>query len=184
MSAAQSVTWPLARMPAKRPAALTWCRVSVALMRALEGTQPTLTQVPPRVPWPISATLAPCSAAVMAAENPADPAPITARSYELLPLPTQQSCMSGPRISLFTRPFCSPLRVEAEADQADAESKRRQQHVVEIAGQRRQPDRAEQDLQHGSGAAHGSDERADDPCLHQCLVVHCVFGVRASASLL
>src|SRR5262249_60617405 len=86
----------LARLPAKWAAALSWCRVSVALMRVLDGPQPTLTQVPPRVPWPISATLAPCSAAVMAAENPADPAPITARSYEPLPLPAQQSCTSGP----------------------------------------------------------------------------------------
>jgi hypothetical protein len=32
------------------------------------------------VPWPIKATWAPASAAVMAAENPADPAPMTARS--------------------------------------------------------------------------------------------------------
>src|SRR3546814_7283856 len=42
---------------------------------------PTLTQVPPMMPWPMRATWAPASAAVMAAENPAEPAPITARSY-------------------------------------------------------------------------------------------------------
>ena len=38
---------------------------------------------PPMVPPPVSTTWAPSSAAVMAAENPADPAPITARSYWL-----------------------------------------------------------------------------------------------------
>src|SRR3546814_8911859 len=66
-------------------------------MSVLDGTQPTLTQVPPMVPWPISATLAPSSAAAMAAENPADPAPTTARSYRPLEssLVLQQSSMSG-----------------------------------------------------------------------------------------
>src|SRR3546814_4526580 len=47
----------------------------------LDGTQPTLTQVPPITPWPISATFAPSSAAVIAAEKPAEPAPTTATSY-------------------------------------------------------------------------------------------------------
>jgi hypothetical protein len=51
----------------------------------LDGTQPTLTQVPPIVPWPISATRAPCSAAVIAAEKPAEPAPMTARSKPRFP---------------------------------------------------------------------------------------------------
>src|SRR3546814_11590366 len=54
---------------------------SIARIRVFDGTQPTLTQVPPMMPWPMRATWAPASAAVMAAENPAEPAPITARSY-------------------------------------------------------------------------------------------------------
>src|SRR3546814_7854097 len=84
-------------MPAKRDAVCAWCRLSTARMSVLDGTQPTLTQVPPMVPWPISATLAPSSAAAMAAENPADPAPTTARSYRPLEssLVLQQSSMSG-----------------------------------------------------------------------------------------
>jgi hypothetical protein len=40
-----------------------------------------LTQVPPIVLYPISATRAPSSAAVIAAEKPAEPAPMIARSY-------------------------------------------------------------------------------------------------------
>lgn len=38
-----------------------------ARIRFLEGTQPTLTQVAPRVPWPMRATRAPSPAAAMAA---------------------------------------------------------------------------------------------------------------------
>ena len=67
-------------MPEKRAAVRAWCSVSAARIRVLDGTQPTLTQVPPIVPWPISATRTPSSAAVIAAEKPAEPAPITARS--------------------------------------------------------------------------------------------------------
>src|SRR3546814_11219294 len=71
-------------MPVNRiGAALAWWMLSTARIIALEGTQPTLTHVPPMVPAPMTATWAPCSAAVMAAENPADPPPKTTRSYFL-----------------------------------------------------------------------------------------------------
>ncbi len=57
-------------MPANRVCAtLAWCTASVARINAFEGTQPILTQVPPIVPYPMSATCAPCSAAVIAAEK-------------------------------------------------------------------------------------------------------------------
>ncbi len=49
-------------------------------MRVLLGTHPTLTQVPPMVPASTMATVAPSSAARMAAANPAEPPPITIRS--------------------------------------------------------------------------------------------------------
>src|SRR5262249_21419943 len=69
-----------------------------ARISVFDGTQPILTQVPPMTPWPIRATCAPCSAAVIAAEKPADPAPTTAisnvLSNVLLRLPdTHQSLM-------------------------------------------------------------------------------------------
>jgi hypothetical protein len=67
-------------MPENRAAARALCKVSAARISAFDGTQPILTQVPPIVPAPISATCAPCSAAVIAAEKPADPAPTTTRS--------------------------------------------------------------------------------------------------------
>src|SRR3546814_7060975 len=73
-----------ASMPLNRiGAALAWWMLSTARIIALEGTQPTLTHVPPMVPAPMTATSAPCSTAVMAAENPADPPPMTTRSYFL-----------------------------------------------------------------------------------------------------
>ena len=50
--------------------------VSVDLREAVWN----ITQVPPMVPCPIRATSAPSSAAEMAAEKPAEPAPTTARS--------------------------------------------------------------------------------------------------------
>jgi hypothetical protein len=53
----------------------------LARIKFFDGTQPVLTQVPPIVPCPISATRAPSSAAVIAAEKPADPAPMIATSY-------------------------------------------------------------------------------------------------------
>src|SRR3546814_7125115 len=81
-------------IPAKREAVRAWCRPSTARMSVLDGTQPTLTQVPPMVPWPISATLAPSSAAVIAAENPAEPAPITATSYPSRPTRRSQQSRS------------------------------------------------------------------------------------------
>jgi hypothetical protein len=56
------------------------CSASVARIRFFDGTQPVLTQVPPIVPCPTSATRAPSSAAVIAAENPAEPAPTIAMS--------------------------------------------------------------------------------------------------------
>ena len=36
--------------PPKRPAERAWCKDSAALISAFDGTQPTLTQVPPIVP--------------------------------------------------------------------------------------------------------------------------------------
>src|SRR5579875_243702 len=80
IGAAQSVSRAVAALPAKRDAALAWCSASAARIRVFDGTQPILTQVPPMVPAPISATSAPSSLARIAAENPADPAPITTRS--------------------------------------------------------------------------------------------------------
>ena len=76
----QSSTRPSARIPRNRAAARASCSASVARIRFFDGTQPVLTQVPPIVPCPISTTRAPSSAAVIAAEKPAEPAPTTARS--------------------------------------------------------------------------------------------------------
>src|SRR5260370_42534275 len=81
LTARQSATRASALIPPKRAAAAAWCNPSVARIRFFDGTQPVLTQVPPIVPCPINATRAPSSAAVIAAEKPADPAPMTARSY-------------------------------------------------------------------------------------------------------
>ena len=78
-SARQSSTLASARIPAKRLAVRAWWRVSAARIMVFDGTQPTLTQVPPMVPLPARTTCAPISAAVIAAENPAEPAPMTAR---------------------------------------------------------------------------------------------------------
>src|SRR3546814_18806064 len=71
--------------PGKRVAARPPCTASAARINVLDGTQPTLTQVPPITPWPISATFAPSSAAVIAAEKPAEPAPPTAPPYPSTP---------------------------------------------------------------------------------------------------
>ena len=65
---------------AKRDAARAWWSDSAARISVFDGTQPTLTQVPPIVPVPMRATWAPSSAPWMAAENPAEPAPTTAKS--------------------------------------------------------------------------------------------------------
>jgi hypothetical protein len=49
-----------------------------ARIMILDGTQPTLTQVPPMVPRSISVTRAPCSTAFSAAAIAAPPLPMTA----------------------------------------------------------------------------------------------------------
>lgn len=67
-------------MPSKRSDRRPEWSGSTARIIASEGTHPTVTLVPPRVPWPTRATGAPASAGVIAAENPAEPAPITATS--------------------------------------------------------------------------------------------------------
>ena len=56
------------------------CARCAARIMILEGTQPTLTQVPPRVPRSMSVTLAPSSAARMAQANAAPPLPMIATS--------------------------------------------------------------------------------------------------------
>src|SRR5690606_7401194 len=53
---------------------------SAASHIAFFGTQPALTQVPPRSPGSSSATRAPCSAARNAPASPPDPPPTTIRS--------------------------------------------------------------------------------------------------------
>src|SRR3546814_17951699 len=75
---AQSPSWMLPPRPGKRVTARPPCTASAARINVLDGTQPTLTQVPPITPWPISATFAPRSAAVTAAEQPAEPVPTPA----------------------------------------------------------------------------------------------------------
>ena len=110
-------------------AVLAWRTASVALISALEGTQPTFTQLPPIVPWPISATRLPASAAVIAAENPADPAPITARSYP--PSGAQQSSFIVSSILLHSK--VSPPPPYGVSSQRDEEGQGRKQHVVDPA---------------------------------------------------
>ena len=79
-SADQSTGGAQGSTPGNRPEAAAPCTASAARIIALDGTQPTFTQVPPIVPWPTSATRKPASAAVIEAENPAEPAPTTIRS--------------------------------------------------------------------------------------------------------
>jgi len=59
-------------LPARR------CVTCAARIMILDGTQPTLTQVPPMVPRSMSVTRAPRSADVMAAAIAAPPVPMTA----------------------------------------------------------------------------------------------------------
>src|SRR3546814_14608766 len=91
---AQSPSWMLPPRPGKRVAARPPCTASAARINVLDGTQPTLTQVPPITPWPISATFAPSSAALIAAEEPAEPAPTPAPSY-----PARMSAVRGTSLS-------------------------------------------------------------------------------------
>jgi hypothetical protein len=64
----------------------------MARMSVLDGMQPTFTHVPPIVPSPTIATRLPLSAAVMAAENAPDPAPIIRISGFVSALPV---CAGG-----------------------------------------------------------------------------------------
>jgi hypothetical protein len=57
-----------------------------ARIMILDGTQPTLTQVPPMVPRSISVTCAPCSTAFSAAAIAAPPLPMTTCNGRSLPL--------------------------------------------------------------------------------------------------
>ena len=79
-TADQSTLCAQGSMPGNRAAAVPACTASPARIIALDGTQPTLTQVPPMVPCPTMATRLPASAALIEAENPAEPAPMTMRS--------------------------------------------------------------------------------------------------------
>ncbi|GGK40011.1 hypothetical protein GCM10007073_03400 [Micrococcus flavus] len=62
---------------------MTW-RASAVASKALEGTHPVFTQVPPTVPRSIITTRLPRLVARIAAANAAPPDPIIARSYDLL----------------------------------------------------------------------------------------------------
>src|SRR5262249_9055725 len=62
-------------------ASQTWTAARAARISALDGTQPTLRQSPPRSSRSIRATLAPSPAAPAAVTSPAVPAPITTRLY-------------------------------------------------------------------------------------------------------
>src|SRR5262245_51647172 len=62
-------------------ASRTWAAARAARISALDGTQPTLRQSPPRSSRSTSATLAPSPAAPAAVTSPAVPAPITTRLY-------------------------------------------------------------------------------------------------------
>src|SRR3546814_11486828 len=100
---AQSPSWMLPPRPGKRVAARPPCTASAARINALDGTQPTLTQVPPITPWPTTATFAPSSEAVLAAEQPAQHAQTPAtRSPSRLRRVTQsliQSRFLQPRLT-------------------------------------------------------------------------------------
>jgi len=65
-------------MPASNGLSRRMCATCAARIMILEGTQPTLTQVPPIVPRSISVTRAPCSAVFNAAAIAAPPLPMTA----------------------------------------------------------------------------------------------------------
>src|SRR5689334_15356946 len=95
-----------------------------------------LTHVPPLVPCPIRATCAPSSAPVIAAENPAEPAPLTARSYRPfgLPLMVQQSVISSPFIGFDCSRAASghpPPAPHAPDRDAEEQYESREQHIIE-----------------------------------------------------
>ena len=77
-SAARSITGGLVVIPASNGLSRRRCATCAARIMILEGTQPTLTQVPPSVPRSISVTRAPCSTAFSAAAIAAPPLPMTA----------------------------------------------------------------------------------------------------------
>ncbi len=79
ISAAMSTGPACVTMPGN--AWVTAERRAAAASSALDGTHPVFTQVPPVSPRSIMTTLAPPSAAVIAAANAAAPEPMTARSY-------------------------------------------------------------------------------------------------------
>lgn len=70
------------------------CAMCAARIMILDGTQPTLTQVPPRVPRSISVTRAPCSTAFKAAAMAAPPLPITA-TWSAGPAPARAGFVSS-----------------------------------------------------------------------------------------
>src|SRR6266511_1286067 len=103
------------------------------------------------MPWPMSATCALCSAAAIAAENPAEPAPTTARSNLLLPFfRTQHSFMVGGLVEshrITARSRRRAAAVKADGNQSKADQQGWDQHVIGLGEPCRQPKRAKHDGQ-------------------------------------
>ncbi|CAM7210185.1 hypothetical protein KLMIMMO101B1_29515 [Klebsiella michiganensis] len=74
----RSIAGTVAAMPLSNGLSRRKWAIWAARIMILDGTQPTLTQVPPMVPRSISVTFAPCSTAFSAAAIAAPPLPITA----------------------------------------------------------------------------------------------------------
>src|SRR5262249_15801080 len=106
MTAANSTWTPGGMRMPNCPASRTWAAARAARISALDGTQPTLRQSPPKSSPSTRATLAPSPAAPAAVTSPAVPAPITTRLYRGAGSGLTQS---GGWTLASSRPLCSSL---------------------------------------------------------------------------
>src|SRR5215471_6466751 len=106
MTAGKSTCTPGGMWIPNCAASRTWAAARATRISALDGTQPTLRQSPPRRSRSTRATLAPSPAAPAAVTSPAVPAPITTRLYLGAGSGLTQS--SGWTLAT-SRPLCSSL---------------------------------------------------------------------------
>ena len=99
--------------PGNRAASSVTWRASAAASRALEGTHPVFTQVPPMVPRSIITTRLPRVVARIAAANAAPPDPITARSYDL---PLSVAVISPPLLPRLRTRIDLPVHWKVKAE--------------------------------------------------------------------